>query len=626
MDNNLLSIILRIKDEATDELKKINGQFENTKSGIEGWGKSMMVAGGMMTAAGLVGMGAMKGWLDLAADAQEEITVANAQLKNYANSSKADFGTLSESIKKVSDSYIRLGFDDETTYASMVKNYGKTNDLALAQQVLAAEMDLARGKGIDLSSATDLVTKALGGNTTLLKKAGIELKDNATLTDILAAINKKFGGTAEAASSTYKVAMERMNIEIKNVKEALGDRLIPTVTQFVTKISGLIDQLNKVNPKFFDMAVKGIALATAFLMIGGPILFIIGLMTKFGAIIGGVMSSTMLPAIAIIALVAAAAFLLYKAWTTNFMGIQQIAQQFWTFLQPILVQVAQYIQTHIPVALEALHKIIMTVFTWIKTNVVPIFVAIWNEISKFWTIIMPLLGPALTNLWAIFFTIFSLVFNFVIGVLTGLWNAFVSWLSIVAGIFQTGFNVLMLIFDLAWGLIKTIILLALSLLSGNFSHFLDNLGAIWGSTWNLMKEHIAGVGEGIKNIVKGMVNYVIDLINILVNAVNGIKFSFPGMDIGGHKIAAFNFGGFNIPTIPHVSFDTGGWVNGSGMAMVHDGEFVLSRDMMAGKSPVDSKVFNNNNSKKIEITAIINNPADWDQMLNKLSWKLNYSY
>ena len=53
MDDKVLNLVLRIKDEATDALKNMSGQVENAQSKIDGMGKSCMVAGGLMTAGGL---------------------------------------------------------------------------------------------------------------------------------------------------------------------------------------------------------------------------------------------------------------------------------------------------------------------------------------------------------------------------------------------------------------------------------------------------------------------------------------------------------------------------------------------------------------------------------------------
>ena len=73
-------------------------------------------------------------------------------------------------------------------------------------------------------------------------------------------------------------------------------------------------------------------------------------------------------------------------------------------------------------------------------------------------------------------------------------------------------------------------------------------------------------------------------------------------------------------------YEQGGWVKNTGLAVVHQGEYVLSKDMLAGRQSPDNRIFNQNKSQNITINAVINNPLDWDLLINKLGWKLNYSY
>lgn len=140
---------------------------------------------------------------------------------------------------------------------------------------------------------------------------------------------------------------------------------------------------------------------------------------------------------------------------------------------------------------------------------------------------------------------------------------------------------------------------------------------------SVFRDAINGLGNTIKNIfngivtdIKNTVNSIIGGINSLINGVNSVAGKVPGV---GSSI--------KIPNIPH--FDNGGWVNQTGLALVHQGEFVLSNDMLAGKSSVPSNIVNNtNNSKQASINigqVVVKNEMDIDTLVKKLSFQLKFN-
>jgi hypothetical protein len=88
-------------------------------------------------------------------------------------------------------------------------------------------MDLARGKGIDLAAAADLVGKAYSGQVGALRRAGLAIDANATSTEALAAIQEAFGGQAEAFAETTEGSMLAAQIALDEVVEDIGRELLP---------------------------------------------------------------------------------------------------------------------------------------------------------------------------------------------------------------------------------------------------------------------------------------------------------------------------------------------------------------------------------------------------------------
>lgn len=110
---------------------------------------------------------------------------------------------------------------------------------------------------------------------------------------------------------------------------------------------------------------------------------------------------------------------------------------------------------------------------------------------------------------------------------------------------------------------------------------------------------------GIWNKIKGIFENISSKAN---DAWNAVKRSFEAGKNAGIQ-----------------GYAKGGWVDQTGLAVVHEGEYVMSKDMLAGRQSVDSRVQNSNN-KSVTINAVINNPLDFDRIIDTLSWKLDTAY
>lgn len=126
-----------------------------------------------------------------------------------------------------------LAFTDDQIRESLGTATQFTKDFTEAQKILATAQDLARAKNIDLGTATTIVGKAFAGNTVALGRMGVQLKKGAKGTEALAAINAKFGGSAQAYSETTAGSMEALQISLSEMGEEIGYTLIPIVHDLV---------------------------------------------------------------------------------------------------------------------------------------------------------------------------------------------------------------------------------------------------------------------------------------------------------------------------------------------------------------------------------------------------------
>ena len=113
----------------------------------------------------------------------------------------------------------------------VTKDFGKT------QSVLALAMDTSAATGKDLSSVTDVFTKALGGNVKALSRAFPQYKklidSGASVDEVFAAIAKQVGGAATTAANTSAGKFQRLQVRMDELKESIGAQLIPIIEKFV---------------------------------------------------------------------------------------------------------------------------------------------------------------------------------------------------------------------------------------------------------------------------------------------------------------------------------------------------------------------------------------------------------
>ena len=106
-------------------------------------------------------------------------------------------------------------------------------------------MDTSAATGKDLSSVTDVFTKALGGNVKALARAFPQYKklidSGASVDEVFAAIAKQVGGAASTAANTSAGKFQRLQVRMDELKESIGAQLLPIIEKFVPyleKIAG----------------------------------------------------------------------------------------------------------------------------------------------------------------------------------------------------------------------------------------------------------------------------------------------------------------------------------------------------------------------------------------------------
>lgn len=264
-----LNIVVRLKDEASkgfDTLaKKMDGVQKSIAPAAELSKKFALGLAAAGTAAAGFGVMAVKA----AAEAQAEMaktsqTVNNAvetmSVKNLnalqkvadkANGAGADvFDFVIQKTQEAGAAAAKMGFDDEAAANSMANLFQRTGDVNKAMELNKLAMDLAREKGIDLASASNMVGMVMSGNGKVLKQYGIEISDTLTPMEALGELQTKVGGQAAEFSKTFQGQSEALNVAWGNFMELVGEKLLPVLTKLLQE--HLIPFVQDTLPKWIE--------------------------------------------------------------------------------------------------------------------------------------------------------------------------------------------------------------------------------------------------------------------------------------------------------------------------------------------------------------------------------------
>jgi hypothetical protein len=420
--------------------------------------------------------------------------------ENAALGAAATYGNLFKSMGmadnqsfKMSQSLVGLAGD-----LASFNNLDPSEVLDKLRAGLTGEAEPLKTLGVNISAAM-IEQKAM---TLGLKKFGQELSPAAKAQASYALIMEQtttaqgdFARTSGGLANQQRI----MAATFEDVKAKIGTALLPMVTTIaqafndwlsspatqegITKIVDGIGTLategqNLINLLFkgdftglfglqeddpivntlFDLRDTLIGLATAIpaafaWLIANPGV-IVGILAAIGVAVGffvyttvvpalwtmaGTFLATFGPALAVMALIGIAAYLLYQAWTTNFGGIRDILTEVWEgTLKPAFETLWNWLQVNLPLALawlsdqweNVLLPAITRVWAWIQGTLFPLFVTAyeWLKVKvpealawladKWETVLL----PAIKRVWewmnTVLFPFFKEVGDFISAVFT----------------------------------------------------------------------------------------------------------------------------------------------------------------------------------------------------------------
>jgi hypothetical protein len=229
-----LSLVMKARNLASREVDRLHGSLNRVHGAAGRLGgalRTLTKVGVLALAAGALAVIAALGGATKAAAAE---AVGIARLQTALKANVKGYKGNSVAIEKLIEKREALGFADDAQRDSLTFLVTKYKSVEKAQKVQAVAMDVARLKGISLTNATALVSRAMDGNAKALKQLGIVLPKTATEQDRLTAVQKKAAGQAEAYGKTAAGAQEAFGIALGDVIEDIGQGFMPVMTAAFT--------------------------------------------------------------------------------------------------------------------------------------------------------------------------------------------------------------------------------------------------------------------------------------------------------------------------------------------------------------------------------------------------------
>ena len=574
-------------------------------SKLKGLGRAAVAAGGA------AGLAALTGTLKVGIDELTQSSKVAAQTAAVIKSTGGAAGVTAKQVNDLAGSMMRkTGIDDETiqsgenlllTFTKVQNKAGKGNDIFTKATHVMADMSVALGQ--DMKSSAIQLGKALNDpvkGVTALQRVGVSFtaaqkKQIKAMVEsgntmgaqklILQELNKEFGGSAEAAGKTLPGQINILKESFSNLAGELVATLVPALTA-VTKF--FVD-----NPGLAKAMVIGILALSAAMVALNVVLAIT-------AVVTGPITLTMLAIAAGIAVLIAAAILLWKNWDT----VTKALAAAWDWMKSI--------------AIAAFTAVLSTI------------TSVWNTISRTITGAVNAVTGVITSGWNTIRSISSNIWNAIRSVISAVWGGITGTVSgavgTITGAISAGWNAVRSVTSSVWnaikgtvsdvvGSVKSIINGLASWLNGvahgaissalhaveSAFHFIvsgaeDAVSSVKGAI-NGLVGWIRGIAGAVGGAASSIANAIKGPINAVLSAWNGISLTIPHINIPSVKIAGKTIGGgsfgggtIGFPNVPLLA--KGAVVDQATLAVVGEGqgrEIVtpesLLRQMLAESRP-----------------------------------------
>lgn len=315
---------------------------------------------------------------------------------------------------------------------------------------------------------------------------------------ILGELNTEFGGAAEAAGKTFGGQMAILSHQFDDVKQQIGDALLPVLSQFMGFVAA---NLMPVLQVFGAWLGEKLPIAIAFLTDTA-----IPRLTQLW--------TDLQPAIATVVGIVQDVIASFSAGgegASTLGATVQTLGQFWTDLQPTIANVVSAIQT-----------VVLAVFGVIQAFLKAHGAEINATMQDAWTKIQAIIKTGIE-----------------------LYNAIVPpVLKAIAGFINAHGKEIQAVLGAVWDAIKAIISIALALIQGVISTVLALIKGDWAGAWEAIKTMSATIVQGIIDIIKADLAILQAVFGDAIKWIQDAWAALPGQlaNVGGAIVAAIKQG------------------------------------------------------------------------------------
>jgi hypothetical protein len=212
------------------------------------------------------------------AEDEKSATALATTLQNVTGATDKQVDSIEAFITKTS---FAVSVADDQLRPALGNLVRATGDVTQAQSLLNLALDISAGTSKDLGSVSEALGKAFNGVMGPLKKLDPALaaliEEGASTGEVFQALSETFGGQAAAAADTTAGRMEGLKIRMEEVKESIGEAVLPIVEELMPAFVSISDWASKNTGKI-------VAIGTAIAGIGAVILITNGAMAAYAAV------------------------------------------------------------------------------------------------------------------------------------------------------------------------------------------------------------------------------------------------------------------------------------------------------------------------------------------------------
>ncbi len=599
-----IELLIQLKDEASSALGAITGSLGGVgKAALTVAGGGLLAIGGGLTAA--IGAGL---------NFNNSMEQVSAQLMAFTKDG-AQTAAILDMIKTRAAS-TPFAFEDMATAATALLPASKAAGVGLEELIAQAEILAASNPAEGLEGAAFALKEATGGDfQSAIERFNLprqyinQLKEEGVPNlEILSRAMGQLGLDADLVSGLAGTASGRWSTFLDTLTNVAAAVSAPIFDAFSSSLAGVQTVLDANTPAimaFADalanqigtaiqwlistglpMLVSGWASLQPALVAAGDALTVAGAMfaqlwtavqplipslqgalvpvlVGLAAVVGGgivialgsMVAAMVAAAAPIVALVAAVAAL-YAAWSSNFLGIQDIVAAVWATISPYLAQLVDWLSINIPIAIAAATQLwtgtlwpalqsvgalivdtlipaFMTIVDWLATNIpvaieaaVTAFQYVATTTGTVWDGIVTTIttvGGAIATAIDVIVTIVTAAWNTIAFVTSSVWSAIAdaigpplaaagtavsSAVATIQSAIETAWNAIVSATEPIWSTVQTTVETAINAVSSVVSSVVATVQSVVAGAWNTIDSETSGTWPQIQSIIEGVADAI----------------------------------------------------------------------------------------------------------------------